>query len=87
MTVIRGVNQQYAKGGESVSKETFIPHPECMVATGDCFRLGKCLGECKKRSFYQHQADLRRMFERVTQLECRILKLEKGTPSCTQNIG
>lgn len=59
------------------SKEPFIPNPECMVASGDCFTLGKCLANCKKRAFYEHQTDIEAMKRRMTQLEIRILKLEK----------
>ena len=64
-----------------MTNKTFIPHPECMVASGDCFREGKCLAGCKKRSYHQHQTDMRRMLERVAQLEVRIIKLEARTPS------
>lgn len=55
----------------------FIPHSECMVASGDCFRLSKCLSGCKDRSFYQHQADLKHLNYRITQLELRLMALEK----------
>jgi len=56
----------------------FIPHPECMVASGDCFRESRCLAGCQKRSFYQHQADLRTLLERVAQLEARVIRLERA---------
>ena len=55
----------------------FIPHPECMVASGDCFRFSICLADCKERSFYQHQADLKKLRHEIALLECRVLKLEK----------
>ncbi len=54
----------------------FIPHPECMVASGDCFRLSRCLAGCKKRAFYSHQADVKKLNERIAQLEARIIKIE-----------
>ncbi len=54
----------------------FIPRPECMVASGDCFRLSKCLADCKGRSFYQHQTDLKALRHQVALLECRVLKME-----------
>lgn len=55
----------------------FVPKPECMVASGDCFELGKCLAQCSKRAFYQHQRDLREMYERMARLESRIIKVER----------
>lgn len=60
-----------------MTRDTFIPHSECMVASGDCFTVGKCLAQCRKRSFHQHQADIRRLLERITQLEVRVINLEK----------
>ena len=56
----------------------FIPHSECMVASGDCFRESRCLADCRKRSFFQHQADLRALLERVAQLEVRVIQLEQA---------
>jgi len=66
--------------GRQPSKSTvgFIPHPECMVASGDCFGESRCLAGCRKRSFYQHQADMRVLLERVAQLEARIIRLERA---------
>jgi hypothetical protein len=57
-------------------KAGFIPHPECMVASGDCFRLSKCLGGCRDRAFYQHQVDIKALRQEIAKLEIRILKLE-----------
>lgn len=57
-------------------KAGFIPHPECMVASGDCFRFSICLADCKERAFYQYQTDLKALRQEITKLEIRILKLE-----------
>ncbi len=54
----------------------FIPHPECMVASGDCFTQSKCLAGCKSRSYYQHEKDVKQLRHEIAKLECRILKLE-----------
>lgn len=59
-------------------KEPFVPNPECMVASGDCFTLGKCLADCKKRDYWQHKQELRELQEHVAQLHSRIIKLEKN---------
>ena len=59
-------------------KVGFIPHPECMVASGDCFTQSRCLAGCKKRSFHQHQSDVKNLKYSIVQLELRILKLEKS---------
>lgn len=55
----------------------FVPEPECMVPSGECFTVGRCLAKCKTRTFYQHQRDLRALQEQVAQLHGRIIKLEK----------
>jgi len=57
--------------------DSFIPHSECMVASGDCFTKAKCLADCKKRAFYTHEADLKFLRHEIATLEIRILKLEK----------
>lgn len=58
-------------------KEPFVPHPPCMVASGDCFTLGRCLADCKNRDYWQHRKDLRELQELVAQLHARIIQLEK----------
>ncbi|MCQ9618357.1 hypothetical protein L1889_18125 [Paenalcaligenes niemegkensis] len=30
-----------------MSSETFIPHPSCTVASGDCFVAARCIGKCQ----------------------------------------
>lgn len=65
-------------GGSKREPRVFAPHPECMVASGECFTVGRCLAKCKSRTFYQHQHDLRQMQERMAQLEYRIIMLERG---------
>ena len=57
-------------------KTVFVPHPECMVPSGDCFTQSRCLAGCKKRSFHQHQSDVKNLRYAIVQLELRILKLE-----------
>ena len=32
-----------------MSQACFVPHNECSVASGDCFVVGKCLGNCRPR--------------------------------------
>lgn len=61
----------------SAKQYGFIPRPECMVASGDCFTQGRCLADCKKQAFYEHQRDVRRLVEQVTHLEIRIIRLEQ----------
>lgn len=55
----------------------FIPHPECMVPSGDCFRLSKCLAGCTKRAFHQHQSDLKALRHEIAMLEVRVLRMEQ----------
>ncbi len=57
--------------------EPFVPHPPCMVASGDCLVKGRCLADCTRRDYWQHRQDIRALQERVAQLEVRILKLER----------
>ena len=60
-----------------MNAHVFVPHPECMVASGECFTSGRCLAKCQNQTFYQHQKDLRRLQEDVAQLHARIIKLEQ----------
>lgn len=30
----------------------FIPHPQCRVASGDCFTKGRCLSGCNPRELH-----------------------------------
>ncbi len=55
----------------------FVPEPECMVASGECLTIGRCLAKCKSRAFYEHRTDIEAMKRRMTQLELRIINLEK----------
>lgn len=64
-------------------KVGFIPHSECMVASGDCFTQSRCLAGCNKRSFHQHQADVKNLKCSIVQLELRIMKLEKQNENTT----
>lgn len=48
---------------------TFVPHPACTVASGDCFRLGRCLNGCRQRA-------KRELEKRVAELERRLVRVE-----------
>lgn len=60
----------------SKNEKVFVPAPECMVASGECLALGRCLAKCKERTFYQHQRDVRDLLEQVSELRGRIIDLE-----------
>lgn len=57
----------------------FVPHGPCTVASGDCFREGRCLNDCLKRYEGSCQQQIRALLERVVQLEVRIGQLERRT--------
>lgn len=55
----------------------FVPEQECMVPSGECFTVGRCLAKCKSRAFYEHQHELRKLQEHVAELHRRIINLER----------
>lgn len=61
----------------SRSVKDFIPHRPCTVASGDCFREGRCLDNCLKRYEGTCQQQIRALKEQVVALEVRILALER----------
>ena len=48
----------------------FVPHPQCTVASGECFQRSKCLAACRA-------GEKRDLAYTVRQLEGRVLELEK----------
>lgn len=48
----------------------FIPHYDCTVSSGDCFRFSMCLRDCRKGS-------RKRLVDRIDALEERMDKIEK----------
>ena len=55
----------------------FVPHAECSVSSGDCFRVGKCLDQCVVRQRASTEKQLRDLLEQVVRLEARIIALER----------
>lgn len=58
-------------------KKCFVPHAQCSVASGDCFTVGHCLDSCRIREKADHAKRMRALEERCTQLEIRLIKLER----------
>lgn len=57
--------------------EGFVPHSCCTVASGDCFREGRCLDNCQKRYEGNCQQQIRALYEQFARLEARVVALEK----------
>lgn len=53
-----------------MSRADFIPHPQCTVASGDCFTEGRCLGQCRAHAKQKER-------EKVANMEHRLAKLER----------
>jgi hypothetical protein len=60
-----------------MQKPVFVPHPECSLASGDCFVEGRCLNNCLNTRGNVLNARLRAIEERQAQLERRIILLER----------
>ena len=59
------------------AKAVFVPHPECSVASGDCFVEGRCLDNCLRTRGNVLNDRLRSMEEHIVALEQRIIRLER----------
>lgn len=40
-----------------MSRDGFIPHAQCRVASGDCFTQGRCLQKCSPRELHSLSAE------------------------------
>lgn len=50
----------------------FIPRTECTVLSGDCFRHGRCLQDCRER--HRHKLSLE---QQVRELRAEVAALKK----------
>lgn len=60
-------------------KGVFVPHPHCIVLSGDCFNEGKCLRECTAQKRETHE-------KRIRDLEHRLLELERSFYQLRHNV-
>lgn len=58
-------------------KKCFVPHRQCSVASGDCFRVGHCLDSCRIREKADLSKRMRMLEERCAQIEARLTRLER----------
>lgn len=56
-------------------ENVFVPHKACTVASGDCFSVGKCLGNCQKAQKKDHESRIKRLETRIRDLEIMVNKL------------
>lgn len=61
-----------------MSAHGFIPHPECNVASGECFTKSRCLGQCKARQKQRQDVQISELRRRVEALELRLSGQQKG---------
>ena len=59
------------------AREVFAPHHACTVASGDCFREGRCLDDCLKRHEGNCLQQIRGLKEYIVRLEGRIIAMER----------
>jgi hypothetical protein len=56
-----------------VSK-TFTPHAPCTIMSGDCFRLGRCLAQCRAVEKDRHEGRIKELERVVDDLRVIILR-------------
>lgn len=54
----------------------FVPHSDCTVANGDCFREGKCLRACRANARNRLEDRVEKLERLVEKLSLRLVKLE-----------